>query len=76
MQEKWKCHMGLHDYKERLGFYLSSNTLMLINSFVFPDKRFDILTINQHLSTYLDIRELAVPDLGAPEPFGGADLFD
>jgi hypothetical protein len=42
--------------------------------FVFLNERFDVISVDQHLPTDLNIRKLAVPDLGPPEPFGRADF--
>jgi hypothetical protein len=44
--------------------------------FVFVDKFFDILPINELFTPDLNIRQLTVPDLAAPEPFGCADITD
>ena len=44
--------------------------------FVFVDKTFDILPINELLASNLNIRQLTIPDLATPEPFGCADITD
>jgi len=57
-------------------FFLNLKKRWLINTFVFLQEQFDILTIDKHFLPDLNIGKLTVPDLGTPEPFGGADFFD
>ena len=49
--------------------------VFLMFYFMVLNKRLDIIMINQHLSPNLHARQLAIPNLTAPKPYGRPDLF-
>ena len=64
-----------HVYLLKCDLFAILKVKWLVYELIFLDEQFNIITINQYLSPYLDIRKLAVPDLGPPEPFGRTNLF-